>query len=85
MTNIYYVSEVLVYTFMGTVINADKVGPIMIAILILAKYVVDAVTGFYDGYCTLLSDVMKEAESLMDEADVLTRREIKYQTNLGNI
>ncbi|XP_071802484.1 uncharacterized protein [Asterias amurensis] len=83
-TNFYIVSEVLVYTFMGTVINADKVGPIMIAILFLTKYVVDAITGFYDGYCILLCDVMKEAEALMDEADVQTRREIKYQTSLGD-
>ncbi|XP_033634647.1 uncharacterized protein LOC117295947 [Asterias rubens] len=83
--NLFYVAEVLVHTFMGTVINADKVGPYVMTMLVLAMYVVDAVTSFYDGYHILLSDVMKEADALMDEAEVRSaRRMINNQTSLGD-
>ncbi|XP_038070505.1 uncharacterized protein LOC119739594 [Patiria miniata] len=62
-----YVAELLGYSFMGFVVNAEAVGSIVLVIVIFIGYVVTAITGFYDGYCVLFSNVMKIAEEAQRE------------------
>ena len=78
VATLIYVAEIIEYTFMGFVANADAVGPTVLVVVIVAGYIVGAITGFYDGYCVLFRQVMKVAEDVDEEkknASSATRRD----------
>ncbi|XP_033632714.1 uncharacterized protein LOC117294428 [Asterias rubens] len=64
-----YIAELIGYSFMGFVVNADVVGPTVLVIVIIAGYIVRAITEFYDGYCVLFSKVIAVAEAHDDAVE----------------
>ncbi|XP_071510115.1 uncharacterized protein [Diadema antillarum] len=57
-----YVAEVLGYTFIGFVLNANYYGPFLIVGLTFAGYVIKEVTTFYNTYRIFLKRVVEAAE-----------------------
>ena len=59
-----YVSEIIVYFFIGFIINANLFGWTILGFVTMTGYIIQAITGFYDGYCVLFMQVMEIAKDV---------------------
>ena len=68
-----YLAEMIGYTFVGLVANAEIVGPFCIVVLVFVGYFVNMATDFYDIYCKLFREVVEAAEEVDGEFEKLLR------------
>ena len=68
-----YIAELLGYTFVGFVANAEIVGPICLVVVVFIGYFVSAVTDFYDIYCKLFREVVEAAEEVDKEIQEMVK------------
>ena len=72
-----FVAELIGYTFIGFVLNSDFAGPIVVVVITVAGYLINAATNFYDKYCILLKRLIEQAETIDKELAKTGRRQME--------